>query len=575
MSGNPVSHEDPTLEASTSSDVDAQSNQLGDETKSTLTEEAIHSDSDGAASETGSQGSTRFFSRKYSPVPTAGPTRKAFRKRIAKADERLEQQADYAELVEDRFVDLERRMQRMEGRRSHMVDDDASMTSVASGSRPMTPEPTKRYEEILGINRMSFEQYKPIKPIDPRPTYTPDGKHRFGPTRIPGSPPRHIIDVVLPHNSTSDISLTSSALRVPGVATVAGVSPRDAVVEDLPTRDVPQTMPTPERIRINSSLLLDTLELITKINFTRTRFSNVLTTQVILRPFKSLVRYESEIRKHLDFLRKKVALLRAQDSGSTSAVEPSGELSAVSFATDVSSPRLDGPSGSKSPRREKPTAKSAEASKENIEESERCFQELQILVELLDNDLKPVFDLRAQIEKGDISTIAFHDLWHLFRIGGEIRANEGPHSQVYRIVDIRGGRPALCSRSDSEGKKRELGDEVEALSGSYAPMTFTINCFCFGFDGKHLAPVQRFFDIEPYEDSKPVTSLPVYPVGNSGTDEGDLNREDFILRGKQFIELTKDENSVVHRRYHGLSMGLEQLREEVREWTNPCSGYMT
>ena len=517
------------------------------------------------------------------PIPTTGPARRRFKRRVAKVNQRLTQQADYVELVEDRLADLEQRLEKMEGRKSHIVkDDDASSTSVVYSSRPMTPEPMKKYENILGINRMTFEQYKPTKPADPRPTYSPDGKHRFGPTVFPESPPRHIIEVVVPHNSTSEISLTTSGSRVPGLGTVAGVSPKDAVVEGLASRDSPQIISVPERIRINSALLLDTLELITKLNFSRTRFAGhdgELKTQVILRPFKSLVTYESDIRKHLEFLKNKLALLHAQDSVSPSAVEPSGELSAVSLATEVSSPRLDGPSGSKSPRRERPTTKSAEtsaiAAKENLEELERCIQELQILVELLDNDLKPVFDLREQIEKGDIISIAFHDLWHLFRIGGEIRANEGPHSQVYRIVDIRGGRAALCSRSDSEGKKIELRDDVEALAGAYAPRTFTINCFCFGFDGKHLGPVQRFFDIEPYEDTKPVTSLPVYPVEISRADDGDLNRDNFIIRGKKFIELTKDESSVVHRSYHGLSMGLEQLREEVRKWTNSCSGYMT
>ena len=529
------------------------------------------SDDGNATSETESQGSRIVIRRRY--VPEKGPARKAFKRRIARVGQRLGQQADYAELVEDRLADLEKRLEKMEGRRSHRVADTASTRSVASWSRSISPEPTKRYEEILGINRMTFEQYKPTKPVDPRPTYSPDGKHRFGPTRPSESSPRHIIEVVLPHHSISDVSLTTSGMRVPGVGTVAGVSSRDAAVEGLASRDSPQIIPGPERIRINSGLLLDTLELITKLNFSRTRFAGhegQLKTQVILRPFKSLVMSEPVIRKHLEFLKNKVALLHAQGSMSPSGVEPSGEMLAASLGTEVSSPRLDGPSGSKSPHREKPTAKGTELStigaKENIETTERCLQELQILVDLLDNDLKPIFDLRAQIEKGDISSIAFHDLWHLFRIGGEIRANEGPHLQVYRIVDIRGGRPALCTRLDAEGKKVELGDEVEALAGAYAPRTFTINCFCFGFDGKHLGPVQRFFDIEPYEDVKPVNSLPVYPIAFSGRDDGDLNREDFISRGKKFVELTKDENSVVHKRYHGLSMGLEQLREEVREY---------
>ena len=196
---------------------------------------------------------------------------------------------------------------------------------------------------------------------------------------------------------------------------------------------------------------------------------------------------------------------------------------------------------------------------EKTQRSKRLLQELQVLVEVLDNDLKSVFDFRRCIQEGDIRSIAFCDLWHLFPIGGLIRLNEG-HSQIYRIALIKGGRPALCSWKETQDRE-DFTTDSEANDS----MTFHISCFCLGFNGKHLGLVQRVFDIKRYDDQKPVTSLPIYPIQFSRNEDGDLNRKDFVRRGKKFVELTKDRSFVVHKRYSGPTMDLEEYREEVRQ----------
>lgn len=61
---------------------------------------------------------------------------------------------------------------------------------------------------------------------------------------------------------------------------------------------------TPELIRINSKLLLDTLSKITGFGFTDSDSpANLeLRTQVMLRPFKLLATYEQEIRAYTQAL---------------------------------------------------------------------------------------------------------------------------------------------------------------------------------------------------------------------------------------------------------------------------------
>lgn len=501
--------------------------------------------------------------RRVKPIPR--PTKKSLKKRIKKVPKRLAQQAQYAKLVEDRLADVEKRLKEMEcqrptmfkGKRKDRGKDEGTTTSDSTDSRDTTLEPKERYSEILGINRVTFEQYKPNKSSYPRPSVSDiHAQHRSGRIRVPELPQRHLIDVVVPHTIASEAFQSSSGVKTSGVLPAAKVSRRDAAAEGLAVKNVQNVIP--DRIRINSTLLLRELEDITGQNFRLPQMGPaILRTQVILKPFKILVIYEQEIRNRVINLEGKVTALDTKSSTRLSTTEESGELSGEVMTTEVEA-HPEAASKSKNPSLEDLAMRGVETdtvtAEEKIERSKRLLQELQVLVEVLDTDLKSVFDFRRCIQEGDIRSIAFCDLWHLFPIGGLIRLNEG-HSQIYRIALISGGRPALCSWEEVPEGEIEEND----------PMSFYISCFCLGFNGKHLGIVQRVFEIKRYDDQKPITSLLVYPIQFSGTEEGDLNCEDFVRRGKKFVELTKDRSSVVHKRYRGLAMDLEELREEVRE----------
>ena len=259
------------------------------------------------------------------------PMKKTLKQRIKKAPKRLAQQAQYAKLVEDRLADVEKRLKEMESQRPAISEDegnDEGITDPASAdSRATTPEPKEKYSEILGINRVTFEQYKPNKSSDPRPSRAQlDFQHDSDLIIMPELPQRHLIDVVVPHTSATESFLSSSGVKPAGVSTAAKVSPRDAAAEGLAVKNAQNIVP--DRIRINSGLLLNELENITGQKFTSPRIEQPnWRNQVILKPFKLLVMYEQEIRNCVIDLKGKVTALDAKGSARLTTAEESGELS--------------------------------------------------------------------------------------------------------------------------------------------------------------------------------------------------------------------------------------------------------
>jgi hypothetical protein len=117
----------------------------------------------------------------------------------------------------------------------------------------------------------------------------------------------------------------------------------------------------PERLRIRSPLLVKTLEEISKAG----PLSGIHKHKtVLLRPFKLLVHYASEIRERQLVLERK-----AQDE--------TGD--------------------------------------------DEALQHVNLLVDFIDRDLAPVWELRDNLKAGKLQKVTFPDLWHLFKYGQEVR----------------------------------------------------------------------------------------------------------------------------------------------------------
>ena len=457
------------------------------------------------------------------------------RKRIKKGARLAIQQMEYIRLMEDRMKDMEKRLQLVENKG---VEPGPPLPPPGDMSQPT--------DFIMGIKRMTSEEYYLADP-DPAYRLADDiiqhkRRHRFH-----GQLPYHLIDVVVGGINQPE-RLGKDQITKPAAGsfdpTARSLTDKD---HGLTIHDLPSVRP--ERIRINSRLLVQVLEKITKEGWVLSRSGNryVLDDQVILRPFKLFVTFEQEIRDEIDRLEK----IHMRD-GSES--KPTVSQTATHETQYPSSSR---PSRDITQRTSIEASVGAENEEINPLESRRCLEELLVLRELLDKDLKPTFDLHRQIKDGSARNIAFQDLWHLFAIGSEVVSNSAiGQNQTYRILDVAGGRPFLCSRF-------EAGMEaVDSLSSGRDVPKFQILGYFYDFDGTEFGACSQVHTIKSYDGNKAITSLPCFPVIYSKHVHGLNPRDFFIERGKRFLELTR-KTGVVHKRYNGLTQVMDGIREEV------------
>lgn len=291
-------------------------------------------------------------------------------------------------------------------------------------------------------------------------------------------------------------------------------------------------------------------------------------SQVFLRPFKLFVTYEREIRGEVVRLEK---MHIPRDNKSKAEVpeiaKSEGQNLPLQSLTDtlhvthesLSQDNSDNLERNKSPHIVEDAPLSGESKDMIPQKSKRCLEELRVLRELLDTDLKPMFDLRKQIKDGVARNIAFQDLWHLFSLGDEIVSNDSNgQNQVYRILNVCGGRPFLCNRALA-GMPR-----IESTMDARDLPKFEILSYSYDSDGKDLGACQVIHTIKAYKGNKAITSLPCYPIIYLKNIHGLNPRGFFIQRGKHYMKLARATDTV-HKRYDGMTVVTDDLREEVRQ----------
>ena len=469
--------------------------------------------------------------------------------RIKTASKRLAQQIEYTQLMEDRMTHLEKRLQLLENK------------GVEPEAHPSTANQVQLADVIMGIKRMTFEEYLPI---DPDPGFNlslrkVEHKRRH---EFPGQLPYHLIDVVVGAGHQSERLSKDQDPKL----TVGSPDPTTSRL------DISSQTPTPldgqffqpDRVRINSTLLLEPLQRIISLDFGKSRIGDEfeLRDQVILRPFNLFVTFEQRIRDKIARL-EKIHMRDGNDSvpeapemanGEGQEPPPSPETYGLHHGPeDLGWKHADDRKNDESPNSKAPAT--------DIElpfELKQCLEAMLVLRELLDIDLKPTFDLRKQIKEGVVRSIAFQDLWHLFQIGDEIVSNSSNGQyQTYRVLNVSGGKPFLCSRFD-------VGmDHWESTSNERDLPKFEILSYSYGYDGKEIGACQQLHIIKSYDGTKAIASLPCFPIIYSRNSQGLKPRDFFIERGRRFTQLTR-ETDVVHKRYNGQTLAMDELREEVR-----------
>ncbi|KAK8030108.1 P-loop containing nucleoside triphosphate hydrolase protein [Apiospora rasikravindrae] len=238
---------------------------------------------------------------------------------------------------------------------------------------------------------------------------------------------------------------------------------------------------SPERLRIRSRPLVMHLQKVTATQISDDLYvpgtEAMESSMVFLSPFKLFVMFEKEIRQSISDL----------------------EATMKEDEDDKSRPG-------------DPPAPKRMMDKPNFDNKD-LLEDLKMLIQFMDEDLKPTFDLRQRIEEGTAETIAYADLWHLFHRGDYVLI-QSDTTHAYKVLHFTGGREPLTERLT------ERDDTPTPVDG-------------FSYLGR-----------------VPITSLAVYPL------KFDPNvaskRKEFMEQGRQYIDLTI--RPFVHKHFVGKTL---------------------
>ncbi|KAI0857717.1 hypothetical protein F4860DRAFT_527686 [Xylaria cubensis] len=281
------------------------------------------------------------------------------------------------------------------------------------------------------------------------------------------------------------------------------------------TEDLEQAL-LPERIKVNSFALTSILRRLGRKDV----WVPPLKYTVFLRPYRRLICYEKQLRKHLDELEKcfenwdgvgKSPIKGRSDAVTNDEFEESGD-----------------------PKDEV----------ENTENSITALLHLRCLMEFVDTEIKPKV---SHIESDRCRRILFYDLWHLFKPGNEVI--DQTEKQAYRIVKVQIPRHKV--EDPWLRWYRKSSDDDDGKKGDGTPVT--VHCAYIDFDGKQFGSVPVKFSIPPFGGLKDIKSLPIYPLRLAK----DANlRNSLVARGKMLINIATFKPMY----YMGLTL---DTREEV------------
>ncbi|KAI1130703.1 hypothetical protein F5Y10DRAFT_235014 [Nemania abortiva] len=257
---------------------------------------------------------------------------------------------------------------------------------------------------------------------------------------------------------------------------------------------LPTTYFVPKRLRIRPRPLIAHLQQVTRMSISNDLSPHYKELEqpniIFLKPFKLLVTYEEEIRQSLRDMEKKIDGLSSQQKA-----VPQKEDAKKTF------------------------------------NDRDLLLDLKLLVDFMDEDLKPTFELRRSIRDGSATDIEYQDLWHLFKCADLVLvASDSSHA--YRVLNFTGGRKIQIDRLEA------------ALVPPPGLDGFTIDCLSIRFDGTNYVPQLDTFCIHPFSGSRPITSLPIYPLRFDKNQEN--IRRDLTTQGRLYLELTIPSHSHKH-----------------------------
>ncbi|KAK8071709.1 P-loop containing nucleoside triphosphate hydrolase protein [Apiospora saccharicola] len=179
----------------------------------------------------------------------------------------------------------------------------------------------------------------------------------------------------------------------------------------------------------------------------------------------------------------------------------------------------------------------------DIDKEKAALDNVRCQLTFFDDYIKPKQDfLRTAI----YDTVTFADIWYMFNPGDTVidRLN----GQAYRVIEVKSIKHRV--RKPSKEMPNFWRDDSTA---EFKDNPVFVHCIYVDFNGAWMGPVNRVFCISRFPNSKPVSTLPIYPA-RFAVDDG--LEDDLVQRGKLFVEVAK----VKHMHYSGLTL---QTHDEV------------
>lgn len=214
---------------------------------------------------------------------------------------------------------------------------------------------------------------------------------------------------------------------------------------------------------------------------------------------------------------------------------------------------------------------------EEVLAQQEAITHLRILAKFIQEDMQEVFAKHELLRSDRAETIAFQDVWHLFKVGDFVVTEDetgGKDSELYQVSILpacdffSSRRPVKQIQTRTEGS-HQLVESVYKAESVSAMSVFTVDLFYFDFDGQKFGPVEQRMEMVSFEGEKRITDLPLYPL-RFRKDAAQF-KANMLERGKKFRGLANTAD-YPHREYNGLSVvePQEQVKPivaSIRRWT--------
>lgn len=217
----------------------------------------------------------------------------------------------------------------------------------------------------------------------------------------------------------------------------------------------------------------------------------------------------------------------------------------------------------------------APANKEEDFESKDALEYLELIMELVEQHLKPVTELRDAYRNGTRNTITFQNLWLLFEVGGLLfeREPQPDHPpQISRMIHFSGGRQILNS---TDFKTPEARRDIPGTNSKGLENQFCIHHYSLGFNGERYGPIPDRMTMPSWEGERSVFDLKLFPLHfvRNFKDHPFESLEQYKghirKRGENFMTL----GPIDHRYYSGEGIGAH--REPVSRSSSPNIALIT